>query len=291
MKYRKLGADLTVSLLGYGGWQLGGDGWLDVDLREAIRTLEHCLEAGITYFDTAPIYGYGKSEERLGEVLRAVRKDILIGTKCGLKWEGTRVYRDTSRDSVLRDIEGSLSRLKTDYIDLYQVHWLDGRTPLSEVLSTMEALRKAGVVRHIGLCNVTGKDIREAVGTLRLASVQSEYNLVNRQAEKEVLPTCQELGVGFIAHMPLAQGLLTGAFTRETVLDKADARNLNRLFRNRWEYEACLRLVRKLKEPPARAALEFLGENPVVSSLIVGMPRERDLRENLLIVNSITEEV
>ncbi|MCP4714741.1 MAG: aldo/keto reductase, partial [Deltaproteobacteria bacterium] len=190
MIYRQLGkTPLNVSLIGYGAWALGQKGWPHVDEQEAEKTLELCIKSGINLYDTAPIYGFGRSEEILGRVLAPVRKKVVIATKCGLRWNDSgHVRHDLSRDGVHRDIEGSLKRLQTDYIDLYQIHWPDRNTPLDDTLATLMQLRSQGVIRHIGVSNFSMELLRSAADCADIISVQECYNLLQRSPETEILP-------------------------------------------------------------------------------------------------------
>ena len=169
MKYNKIkNIDKKVSLLGFGCWALSKHGWKDVNQEEAIKTLEKSIELGINFFDTAPIYGFGNSEKILGEVTKSIRKDIVIASKFGLRWnEWGHVIHDISRDSILFEIEATLKRLKTDYLDLYQVHHLDSKTPLDIVFTTLNHLKEQGVIKSIGVSNLKLEDLRQASKPMR----------------------------------------------------------------------------------------------------------------------------
>ena len=208
MLYQQLGnSDLHVSRIGYGAWALGGHGWGKYHEGEARRALEACLECGINFFDTAPVYGFGRSEQMLGEVLSGVRSKILIATKCGLVWNDRgQVRHDLSRASLRRELEASLQRLKTDYIDLYQIHWPDRRTPLEETLDELVSFQRAGVVRHIGVSNFSAQQLQSACTLADIVSVQQLYNLLQRDAAKEVLPVCRQNGSGLYCLQPAGTG-------------------------------------------------------------------------------------
>ncbi len=190
MQYRDLGkSGARVSLLGYGGWALGIKGWPGVDEREAVRTAEEAVDRGVTFFDTAPVYGFGRSEELLGRILAGMRKDIFIATKCGLRWdERGRVRHDLTPASIRWEIDRSLQRLGTDYIDLYQVHWPDRHTPLAETIEELQKLQKQGAIRHIGVSNFTAGLVTETLQYAQLASVQQVY--------KVSAPACLPAGSG-----------------------------------------------------------------------------------------------
>ena len=283
MEYRKLGqSGLEVSVIGYGAWALSCKGWGDVNEKDALETVEKSIENGINFFDTAPVYGFGKSEELLGTVLSSVRKKVIIATKCGLKWDNRgRVFHDLTRDAVLQDIESSLRRLKTDYIDLYQIHWPDKKTELSETLETLTELKKDRVIRFIGVSNFNIELLGKAADLAEITSQQALYNMVQRDAEKNLLPFCEKNGLGFICYSPLAQGILSGKITENFKPGKNDVRRFNPLFRNRDNFRECIAFTKKLSSSPGLKALKFLADKKVVSSILVSMTKVKHLVENL----------
>lgn len=288
MQYRRLGkSDLQVSLLGYGAWALGKKGWPDVDEREARNALETCLEHGINFFDTAPVYGFGRSEERLGEILSGVRHQVILATKCGLRWDNRgRVFHDLSSDALHSDIHASLARLKTDYIDLYQIHWPDRRTPLQETMETLNSLKAQGIIRHIGVCNFTAELLTEARQYSDITSVQCLYNMLQQDAAKDLLPCCREHGLGVLCYSPLAQGILGGKFRDDFKPGKHDIRHLNPLFKNTKRFRDAVAFSQSLPEPPAAAALGFLAGQAGVSSILVSMTRPEHVLENIKAIDT-----
>jgi aryl-alcohol dehydrogenase-like predicted oxidoreductase len=285
MIYRRLGkSDSKISVLGFGCWALAKHGWKDVNQEEAIKTLEKSVDIGINFFDTAPIYGFGKSEELVGEVLKGNRKNVLIATKCGLRWSKFgKVSHDLSRDSIKYEVEASLKRLKTDYIDLYQIHWPDDKTPLSKVFSSLEELKREGVIKNIGVSNFNLGLLKEACELSDVVSVQEQYNLLQRGVEDSILPFCIEKSIGFMAYSPLAQGILSGKVGKEYKLGKNDVRRFNPLFRDREAFEK----VEKLEKPLAKTALKYVLEKEGVSSVLVSMTKIRHLLENMKFVEEI----
>lgn len=283
MRYTKLGqSDLNVSLLGYGAWALGKKGWPGVDEQEAVRTIELALNHGVNFFDTAPVYGFGRSEEMLGEVLNAVRKSVILATKCGLRRDDRgRVFHDLSRDAIYKDIEGSLKRLKTDYIDLYQIHWPDKKRPLEETFKTLNSLREQNIIRYIGVCNFNIVLLKHAMTLGEIISIQNVYNMLQKDVETEHLPFCRTQELGFICYSPLAQGILAGGITDGFKPGKHDIRRLNPLFRNKIKLLECIAFTRTLPHPPASAALSFLARQQGVSSILVSMTRRTHLLENI----------
>jgi len=283
MEYRKLGqSSLEVSLIGYGAWALSRKGWGDVNEKEALETVEKSIENGINLFDTAPVYGFGKSEELLGTILSSVRKKVIIATKCGLKWDDRgRVFHDLTRDAVLQDIESSLSRLRTDYIDLYQIHWPDKKTELNETLDTLKELKKDGVIRFIGVSNFNIELLAKATDLAEITSLQALYNMFQRDAEKDLLPFCKKNEVGFICYSPFAQGILSGKMNEDFNPGKNDVRRFNPLFRNRDKFRECIAFTKALSSSPGLKALKFLADKEEVSSILISMTKVNHLVENL----------
>jgi aryl-alcohol dehydrogenase-like predicted oxidoreductase len=214
MRENPLGrSGLTVSAVGLGCNNFGRR----LDLAGTRAVIDAALDAGITHLDTADIYGGdGASERLIGEVLDGRRDRVVLATKFGMRMGGDTGEPRGSRAYVRRSIDGSLQRLRTDRVDLYYYHEPDGITPLSETLGALAELADEGKVRAFGVSNFDAALLREAarVGDDRLAAVQNEYNLLDREAEAEVLPLARELGIGFVPYFPLASGLLTGKFRR-----------------------------------------------------------------------------
>jgi len=283
MLYQQLGSsNLNISRIGYGAWALGGRGWGNYNEREARRALEACLEHGINFFDTAPVYGFGRSEEVLGEALSAVRSDVVIGSKCGLVWNDSgHVRHDLSRDALRRDLEASLKRLKTDYIDLYQIHWPDRRTPIEETIEELISFQRSGIVRHIGVSNFSKQQLQQACSCADIVSVQQLYNLLQRDAANDVLPVCRQKNLGFIAYSPLAQGILAGEMGSKNRPGRHDVRRRNPLYRNPEHFEQALQYAQSLPQPQSIAALKFLFAQPEVTCALIGMTQRRHVEINL----------
>lgn len=221
----------AFSRLSFGAWAAGGVGWGEVDDRESIASLQKAVDLGMTVVDTAPIYGFGHSEVVVGRALKGIRDRVLLVTKAGLVWDSERQVRtDDSRATLLREVEDSLRRLDVDVIDLYLVHWPDGKTPVEEILATLQEIRDSGKIRWFGLSNFGADDLRKAADLGGVHAVQLGYNLLQREAEQDVLPLCREQGWPVMAYSPLAQGLLTGRFRRDLALPEGDVRRNNPLF-------------------------------------------------------------
>ncbi|MBZ4682712.1 MAG: hypothetical protein PWP46_391 [Fusobacteriaceae bacterium] len=283
MKYNLLGnSDLKVSRIGFGCWATSKHGWKDVNLNDAIKTLETSFEYGINFYDTAPIYGFGKSEEILGNTFKSIRKDIIIATKFGLRWnEFGKVTHNLSRDSIMYEIDASLKRLKTDYIDLYQLHWPDYKTDIIEVIDTLKDLKSQKIIRHIGVSNLDINTL-EKISPF-IVSTQNKYNLLEKDVEKDILPFCKEKNIGFIAYSPLAQGLLSGKIDNTYKFSKNDIRRFNPLFKDKELFNK----IENIDKPLINSALKFLLEKKEVSSILISMTKLNHLIENIKIAESI----
>jgi len=219
---RRLGAsDLDATALGIGAWAIGGTEWGGSDREAAIAGLRAALDAGVNLIDTAPIYGFGLSEEIVGEAIRGRRDEVILATKCGLVWdevggefffanEHGEVHRWLGAKTLPRQVEASLKRLGVETIDLYQTHWQDKTTPIEETMEALLALSAQGKIRTIGVSNVTPEQLRAYVDAGPIASAQEQFSMLERRHETELFPICRELGVGVLAYSPLAMGLLTG---------------------------------------------------------------------------------
>ncbi|MGB8277956.1 MAG: aldo/keto reductase [Methylovirgula sp.] len=227
------GTKLTPSRLALGAWAIGGWMWGGSDDRESIRAIHSALDRGITLIDTAPVYGFGHSEEIVGAALaEGGRRDkVMIATKLGLDWRDGRVFRNASNARIQKEIEDSLRRLRTDVIDIYQVHWPDPNTPIEETAETLAGLHKAGKIRAIGVSNfsVAQMDAFRAVAPLHTS--QPPYNLFEREAEAEVLPYCRDHDIATLAYGPLCRGLLSGRMKADASFTGDDLRRTDPKFR------------------------------------------------------------
>jgi aryl-alcohol dehydrogenase-like predicted oxidoreductase len=284
---------LTVSVVGLGCNNFGGArssehvasyGALGLDETRAV--VEAALDAGVTFFDTANIYGKGGSELFLGEILRDRRDDVVIATKWGsgepadVAW-GERRY-------IRKSVEESLERLQTDFIDLYQLHWPDPKTPIEETLEALDELVREGKVRYIGSSHLTGWEIVDADwiartrGFERLISAQNEYNLLEREADRELIPACLRAGVGFLPYFPLASGLLTGKY-RRGVAAPSGARLGDRVVPDETydRLEALEGFAQERGHTLLELAMAWLAARPAVSSVITGATTPAQIRANV----------
>jgi aryl-alcohol dehydrogenase-like predicted oxidoreductase len=227
------GTGLTVSRVALGTWAIGGWMWGGTDERQSIATIDAALTQGITLIDTAPVYGFGRSEEIVGQALAANgrRREAVIATKVGLAWRDGKVYRNASRRRILQEIEDSLRRLRTDTIDLYQVHWPD---PLVEIEETAEAMRQLfeqGRIRAIGVSNFSVAQMERFRAVAPLHAVQPPYNLFERGIDAAILPYCRAHDIAVLGYGPLCRGLLSGRMSAATRFEGDDLRNNDPKFR------------------------------------------------------------
>jgi aryl-alcohol dehydrogenase-like predicted oxidoreductase len=220
------GTEMNVSRIAIGTWAIGGWMWGGTDEKESIRTIHAALDQGINLIDTAPVYGFGVSEEIVGKAIeeRGYREKVFIATKVGLEWNNGSISRNSSRDRIRLEVQDSLRRLRTDYIDIYQVHWPDLAVPIEETAQTMQALYKEGLIRAIGVSNYSPEQMYRFMSVSELHTVQPPYNLFERQVDREVLPYAREKNLSVFAYGSLCRGLLTGKMRPETKFSGDDLR-------------------------------------------------------------------
>jgi aryl-alcohol dehydrogenase-like predicted oxidoreductase len=285
MKTKQLGnSDLAISRVGFGAWAIGGDwqfGWGQQDDTQSIAAIHRALELGVNWIDTAAIYGLGHSEEVVACALSTWKGSRpYVFTKCGMVWDHKgEVGYSLRAESVRRECEASLKRLKTDVIDLYQIHWTaDDLNETIEGWNTLAALQKEGKVRWIGVSNASVEEMETLQPLARITSLQPPYSLIRRDVEAAQLPWCGTHGVGVIVYSPMGSGLLTGAMTRERIaaLPQNDWRTKNEQFREP-KLSANLKLVERLQSvgvrherPPGQIAVAWTLHDPAVTGAIVG---------------------
>jgi len=224
---------LKASRIGLGTWAIGGWMWGGTDEAQAIATIRSAVERGVTLIDTAPVYGFGRSEEVVGKALAegGLRDKAQIATKVGLAWKDGELYRDSRKARVHQEIEDSLRRLRTDVIDLYQVHWPDLETPFEETARVLDDLRRQGKIRAIGVSNYAPAQMDKFRAVAALDAVQPPYNLFERQIEADVLPYAKSAGLTVLSYGALCRGLLTGKITAKTTFRGDDLRKTDPKFR------------------------------------------------------------
>lgn len=287
MNTRKLGnSDLQITPVGFGAWATGGGGWEyswgPQDDRESIEAIHKALELGVNWIDTAAVYGLGHSEEVVARALREWRgARPYVFTKCVMRWDAARtISPNHSADSIRRECEDSLERLKIETIDLYQIHWppAENGTGLEEAWQTLNALKKEGKVRWIGVSNFDVPQLKRAEKIGPVTSLQPPYSILRRQIEGEVLPYCEQQGIGVIVYSPMFSGMLTGGMTRERAasLPADDFRSRNPEFQEP-KLSKNLELVEKLGEigarygrRPGEVAIAWTLRKPWVTGAIVG---------------------
>src|SRR5258706_9451947 len=226
------GTSLKVSPVAIGTWAIGGWMWGGTDEAESVATIRAAFEHGINVIDTAPVYGFGRSEEIVGRAIAEgrLRPDVLIATKAGLQWEDGKVSRNASRARIVREVEDSLRRLRTDYIDIYQVHWPDPLITIEETADAMHILLAQGKIRAIGVSNFSVVQMERFRRVAPLHVLQPPYNLFERGIETDLLPYCRENKIAMLGYGALCRGLLSGRMQPDTVFDGDDLRRADPKF-------------------------------------------------------------
>ncbi|HOF60382.1 MAG TPA: aldo/keto reductase [Candidatus Latescibacteria bacterium] len=304
MELRKLGkSDLKVTPVVFGAWAIGGWFWGGTDDAEAVTAIRAAVDAGINTIDTAPMYGFGHSEEVVGKALKGIRDKVIVATKCGLRWNRTdgdfhfvaqdeqnrshQIYKVLKPDSIIEECDLSLKRLNVDVIDLYQCHWPDTTTPIADTMGALMKLKEQGKIRAIGVSNFTPAMMRECLNTAPLASDQPKYSLLAREIEADVLPFCRENNIGVIVYSPLAQGLLTGKVTMDRQFAPGDLRVNTPWFQpqNRQRVLDALGRIRPIADAHratlGQVAINWVINTPGVTSAIVGARNAAQVRENV----------
>jgi aryl-alcohol dehydrogenase-like predicted oxidoreductase len=285
MKTRQLGnSDMHITPVGFGSWATGGPwqfGWSSQSDEDSVAAIHRALELGVNWIDTAAVYGLGHSEEVVAQALASWKGTRpYIFTKCGMIWDDKgKVDYSLKADSIRRECENSLRRLKVDVIDLYQIHWpADELAETEEGWGALAALQKEGKVRWIGASNFSADELRAAMRIAPVTSLQPPYSLLKREIEEDVLPLCQEKNIGVIVYSPMASGLLTGAMTRDRIqsLPKDDWRGKNPAFQepklteNLKVVEQVTQVGKKHGRSPGEVAIAWTLHHPAVTAAIVG---------------------
>jgi aryl-alcohol dehydrogenase-like predicted oxidoreductase len=287
MEFAKIsGTELTISRIGLGTWAIGGWMWGGSDETDAVATIRTAIDRGITLIDTAPVYGFGHSEEIVGKALaeNKLRDRVVIATKVGLDWKNGQPFRNAGRGRIFAEVEASLKRLRTDVIDIYQIHWPDPLTPIEESAEAMAALLKQGKIRAVGVSNFSRAQMHAFRTVTRLQTVQPPYNLFERGSENEVLPYCQWHGIAALTYGPLCRGLLSGRMGTDTRFEGDDLRKTDPKFQPP-RYEQYLRAVAELDrfarenygKRVIHLALRWALDQPGVSTALWGARRPSQL--------------
>jgi aryl-alcohol dehydrogenase-like predicted oxidoreductase len=292
-RIRLSNSDLTVSRIILGCEPLGGTDWGKVDTKDAIDGVHRALDLGINAFDTAAVYGLGKSEEVLSKALGERRHHVIIITKIGLSWSErescgrAEVYSDCSPSTIQKTIETSLRRLRLDCIPLCLIHRPDPKTPIVETLEAIDKARQSGKLRYVGLSNFPADLIEQASRFVTLTAVQAELNLISRKAELQILPLCNRLGIGFLAYGPLAQGLLTGKYRSSSAFSDDDRRHRllhfqsDQIHRHWGKIERLSRLAESYGKTIPQVAIRWVLESQAVSCAIAGAKNPKQVEDNI----------
>lgn len=309
MEYRKLGeTDVNVSVITFGAWAIGGWMWGGADRQDAVKAIRAAYNEGVTSIDTAPIYGMGVSEEIVAEAIDGIPRDkVQILTKFGMRWDRNEgdfvmkskdnygkeidIYKLASKSSVIEEVENCLRRLKTDYIDLFQLHWPDVTTPISETMEALATLVKQGKVRAAGVCNYDTAQMKEAEQTIKLASDQVSYSMIYRDIEEELVPYAIENKKSIIAYSPLQRGLLTGKIKPGHKFGEGDTREGNRFYmdENIQKTNRFLDAIRPLAEARnatlGQLVLRWTIDQPGITIALAGARNEEQAVQNARAVN------
>jgi len=286
-KLGKRGESLEVSALGLGCMGMSQSYGLPPDKQAMISLIRTAVERGVTFFDTAEIYGPYSNEELVGEALAPVRAQVVIATKFGIKIENGQQVQDSRPERIKQSVEGSLKRLRTDVIDLYYQHRVDPTVPIEDVAGTVKELIAQGKVKHFGMSEAGVRTIRRAHAVQPVTAVQSEYSLWWRRPEEELLPTLEELGIGFVPFSPLGKGFLTGTIDETTTFVNSDFRNIVPRFTpearkaNQIIVDVLRNIAEKKQATPAQIALAWLLAQKAWMVPIPGTTKLARLEENI----------
>lgn len=304
MKLNKLGnSGVEVTPLAFGAWAIGGWLWGGAEEKAALRAIRASFDLGITTIDTAPAYGFGRSEMLVGQALEGIdRSKYQILTKYGLVWTSTRgklhldtvdndgnpvkMYRYANPESVIKECEESLRRLNTDYIDLLQIHWPDPTTPIADTMGAVNRLIEQGKVRAAGVCNYSVQQVDEALKTLPIVSIQVPYSMVNRRIEADIVPHALKKGMTILPYSPLQRGLLTGKIHKGYHFQEGDNRPQSKFFsaENIRRVNELLDKIRPLADAHnatlSQVVINWTSRQPAMSCVLVGARDEKQVAEN-----------
>ncbi|HTE29637.1 MAG TPA: aldo/keto reductase [Chryseolinea sp.] len=303
-----------VSPIAFGAWAIGGWMWGGAEEQDAIRAIRASYHAGITTIDTAPVYGFGKSESLVGQAMAGISRDkYQILTKYGMNWktdEGefyfdtidndgkpTKVYKYSGRDSVIKECDDSLQRLKTDYVDLLQIHWPDATTPIAETMEAVATLIKAGKVRAAGVCNYSAAQVTEALRTVKIVSNQVPYSLIHRGIERDLVPQAVNNGMSIVPYSPLQRGILTGKIKPDHHFNDEDTRKTNRFYKpqNIKRVNDMLQVIKPIADDHgaslAQVIINWTTRQTAMDCVLVGARDEAQVADNVKALSfTLTEE-
>ncbi|HZH71968.1 MAG TPA: aldo/keto reductase [Mariniphaga sp.] len=298
------GSELRLSPLAFGAWAIGGWFWGGTEENKSLRAVQSAIENGMTTIDTAPVYGFGQSEEFVGKAIMGKREKVQILTKFGLRWDKSSsyvhyektkdnqgneltIYRSGRKESIIEECENSLKRLKTDHIDLYQQHWPDPHTPIEETMEAIEILKKQGKILAAGVSNFSVPELEKAQKYGRLISNQVPYNMLNREIEIDLVPYCIANSLSIIAYSPMQRGLLTGKITKDYKFNEGDNRPDTPLFKekNLIKINKFLREINGIAKSKnatlAQIVLRWTMYQPGITCVLAGARTESQVFENI----------
>lgn len=314
MTYNNLGkSSVKVTPLAFGAWAVGGWMWGGAEEKSAIRAIHAAVDLGMTTIDTAPVYGFGKSEELIGKALEGIpREKYQILTKFGMNWESEKgeyffdtkdnegkplkMYKYAGAEQVRKEMDASLRRLKTDYVDLLQIHWPDNTTPISETMQAVAALIREGKVRAAGVCNYNVQQVEEARQHVEIVSNQVPYSMVNRSIEEDVQPQAIHRNMSIIAYSPLQRGLLTGKIKRDQQFNEGDSRQGNKYYtpenidRANAMLFAIQSVVEKHNATVSQVVLNWTTRQPAMDCVLAGARDEQQVKDNIRALNFTLDE-
>lgn len=298
MMTREIGSSgISTSAVGLGTWAIGGWMWGGTDEQASIAAIQASIDEGVTLIDTAPAYGMGRSEEIVGLAIKGRRDKVVLATKCGLVWHVQRgnyffsqqdkpVHRHLGRESIRHEVEESLRRMGTDYIDHYITHWQDPTTPIAETMAALEELKAEGKIRSIGASNCSSDDLAAYAAAGQIDAVQEEYSMLKRNIEQEIVPFCRRRSIAVLSYSSLALGLLSGKIGPERTFSGDDLRKDNPRFSvaNRSKVAALMEVLRPIAgEHDASAAqivIAWTIAQPGITSALCGARNPEQAREN-----------
>lgn len=304
MEMKKIGkSNVHVSPLTFGAWAIGGWMWGGAEEKDAIDAIRKSLDLGISTIDTAPVYGFGRSEEIVGKALdKTPRDSYQLLTKCGMNWETEegeyffdtndesgrpiRMHKFAGKNRVIQECEDSLRRLRTDYLDLFQLHWPDATTEIGETMEAFEKLREQGKIRAAGVCNYSASQMKEALKSIDLASNQVRYSMVSQEIEEDVVPTAVEAGMSILPYSPMERGFLTGKFHSGSRFNAGDTRATSRWMQseNMHKLETLLEKLRAIAAEKnatvAQLVLAWTMGRPQVATVLAGARNPAQIEEN-----------
>jgi aryl-alcohol dehydrogenase-like predicted oxidoreductase len=304
MQLKQLGkSTVKITPLAFGAWAIGGWLWGGTEEKDALRAIRASYDLGMTTIDTAPAYGFGKSEELVGQALQGIPRDrYQILTKYGMNWQThqgefffdtfdrndkpVKMYKYSGKEKVIQECEDSLKRLKTDYIDLLQIHWPDSTTPISETMEAVSQLIKQGKVRAAGVCNYTAEQVEEALKTVEIVSNQVPYSMVHRDIEKDVIPQALKRNIGILPYSPLQRGILTGKMKPHHVFSHGDTRSMEVHYKpeNISRINAMLEKIKPIADGHgatlSQLVINWTAHRPAIACVLVGARDEKQVKDN-----------